>query len=172
MKLPPLPPRIPLSINMLMEQKFGAILIPHPYASVELVAFDGNLILPKTPQKVTRFIPFPTYPLPPKLSLTDEVRLSWRDLQGGEVSGLPLGSPHQSVLRCSGPVGELRQRPAYQGGIYLLTVQIVSHQIGSLPSPIPGRRVEVTDRSVAYLTSHKQDLKEGSSLRSAHLGGI
>lgn len=157
---------------MLMEQKFGAIPIPHPYASVELVAFDGNLILPKTPQKVTRFIPFPTYPLPPKLSLTDEVRLSWRDLQGGEVSGLPLGSLHQSVIRCSGPVGELRQRPAYQGGIYLLTVQIVSHQIGSLPSPIPGRRVEVTDRSVAYLTSHKQDLKEGSSLRSAHLGGI
>lgn len=58
-------------------------------------------------------------------------------------------------------MGELRPRPAYQGGIYLLTVHIISHQIGLLLSPITGWRAEVTDHSIAYLTNHKQDLKEG-----------
>lgn len=78
-----------------------------------------------------------------------------RDLQGRGVSGLPLGRPHQSVIKCLGSVGELQQRPAYQGGIYLLTVQISSHQIGLLFSPITGWRAEVTDHSIAYLTINR-----------------
>lgn len=81
----------------------------------------------------------------------------------------PPGKPSSKRL---GPVEELQQRPAYQGGIYLLTVQIISHQIGLLLSRLTGWRAEVTDHSIAYLSNHKQDLKEGRLLRAAHLWRI
>lgn len=44
--------------------------------------------------------------------------------------------------------------------------------MGLLLSPLTGWRAEVTDDSIAYLTNHKQDLKEGGSLLTAHLWGI
>lgn len=84
-----------------------------------------------------------------------------------------MASPWEALIgpksKCLGPVGELQQGPAYQGGIYLLTVQIISHQIGSLLSRLLGWRAEVTDHSIAYLTNHKQDLKDGHLLHTAHL---
>lgn len=83
----------------------------------------------------------------------------------------PLRSPHPSFIKMCRARGRAATE-AYQGGIYLLTVQVSSHQMGLLLSPLTGWRAEVTDDSIAYLTNHKQDLKEGGSLLTAHLWGI
>lgn len=84
-----------------------------------------------------------------------------------------MASPWEALIgpksKCLGPMGELRQGLAYQGGIYLLTVQIISLWIGLLLSRLSGWRAEVTDHSIAYLTNHKQDLKDGRLLHTAHL---
>lgn len=125
------------------------------------VAFDGNLILSLRLFGGKDLGGLPGSPLSPLTLFHPNYhqQMKWgficRDLQGRGVSGLPLGRPHQSVIKCLGSVGELQQRPAYQGGIYLLTVQIISHQIGLLFSPITGWRAEVTDHSIAYLTINR-----------------
>lgn len=79
----------------------------------------------------------------------------------------PPGGPHQSVIKMFGVRGRAEPRPAYQGGIYLRTVHIISHQTGLWLSPLAGRRAKVTAHSSAYLTNRKQDLKDGSGLHTA-----
>lgn len=80
-----------------------------------------------------------------------------------------LGSLIGPKSKCLGPMGEAAAGLAYQGGIYLLTVQTISLWIGLLLSRLSGWRAEVTDHSIAYLTNHKQDLKDGRLLHTAHL---
>lgn len=72
----------------------------------------------------------------PRPSPTDGM---WLRLWGppGKMS---LASPWEALINPYseglGPVGELPGRLAYQGGIYLFTVQIISHQISLLLSAL------------------------------------